>query len=52
MPWKIKKKKDDDMVALDFETKNQLDDYIKSNNLEHAWKVVEQIKAVVPADKE
>ena len=52
MPWKLKYEKDDDMVALDFETKNQLDDYIKSNNLEHAWKVVEQIKAVVPADKE
>ena len=30
----------------------EFDDYIKSNNLEHAWKVVEQIKAVVPADKE
>ena len=31
MPWKLKYEKDDDMVALDFETKNQLDDYIKSN---------------------
>jgi len=33
MPWKLKYEKDDDMVALDFETKNQLDDYIKSNIL-------------------
>lgn len=52
MPWKLKyQNENDDLVAVDFQTKSEMDEYIKNNDLEKAWKVTEQIKSVIPAEK-
>ena len=53
MPWKLKYQNyDDDLVSVDFQKKTEMDEYIQEHGLERACKVTEQIKSVIPAEKQ